>query len=233
VAPCSLRAGTRPTCQPCWSAQRDRATRRRNQHTYDSEWSAQHSISEKLIPRNRRRNTTRCLGRKSAKEPLSLTHLFMTFFVILLSTLISQAPRHRWASPTVSWHSGATQVMVSTLAQCQKFCLFLFLFSKSLVVHNNRAPRTTKVSNPAKLGRTDKHKGKGKQEAIISRRCETFIYLGSLLTQTTTTTLPRTIRRAAGSRRKDIWCQRVWGQARLGPEGVHLILRQVHVVPRP
>jgi hypothetical protein len=55
-------------------------------------------------------------------------------------------------------------------------------FSKSLEVHGDYTPRTTKVLKAATLGRTDEHKEKSEQETIIFVLCETLIHLGSVAT---------------------------------------------------
>jgi hypothetical protein len=90
---------------------------------------------------------------------------------------------------------GLPKLRLKSTSHRQKFCLFSF---KSLDVYNDCTPRTIKVLKAAKLGRTDKHKDKSKQEAIISGLYRTFIHLGSSLHEskrknkddTTTTATP-------------------------------------------
>jgi predicted glycosyltransferase len=55
---------------------------------------------------------------------------------------------------------------------------FRLLF-KSLEVHNNYTPRTTKVLKATTLGRTDKHE-KSEQETIMFGFCKMIIHLSSI-----------------------------------------------------
>jgi hypothetical protein len=57
----------------------------------------------------------------------------------------------------------------------------LLVFPKSLQVHNDYMPRTTKVLKATMLGRTDKRKEKSEKETIMSGLCETFIHQGSVV----------------------------------------------------
>jgi hypothetical protein len=181
VAPRSLRVGTRPTRsrvrtpgvigQP--EGRTDTPTTSKEVH--DPWYRVKRSQETDGMARPNTWNANQLRN----SIPSTLSHVL---FVTLLSMLISQVPRHRRTGLTISRHLRATWVIVSTPAHHQKFHRFPFSFlSKHLEVHSNRTPRIAKVSKATMLDWTNKHKGKGKQEVIASRRCETFIHPGSLL----------------------------------------------------
>jgi hypothetical protein len=69
--------------------------------------------------------------------------------------------------------------MVKTDLTSSKVSLVFF---KSLEVHSDCTPWTTKVLEVVMLRRTDKHNEKCKQETIISGLYKTFIHLGFICT---------------------------------------------------
>jgi hypothetical protein len=85
----------------------------------------------------------------------------MYSFVTQVSMLINQVLRYRRASLAVSWHSGATRIIVSTHRALSKVPS-ISCFFKSLDVRSNRVPRTTKVPKASTLSKTDKREQKGK-----------------------------------------------------------------------
>jgi hypothetical protein len=116
---------------------------------------------------------------EAAKEISTLVSFSYTPLFVFVCILINQVPQHDRASSAVSQYSRATRIimikihLVSTKA--------LLAFPKSLKVHSDYMPRTTKILKAAMLDRTDKHKDKSEQEMTMFGLCETFIHLGSIV----------------------------------------------------
>jgi hypothetical protein len=101
---------------------------------------------------------------RAAKEiPSLVSHLVLNTGVLYPST---------WGYPDYSFsvkiHLASSKVSLN--------------FFKSLEVHNNYTPRTTKGLKFATLSRTDKYKRKSEQKMIIFGFCETFIHSNSIAT---------------------------------------------------
>jgi hypothetical protein len=128
--PHSLRVGTRPTCQPCWSARHSWATRKVSCHTHDSKEIVRPSISSEVILVNQRRGATQHVGHKLFKELLSLTPFFFAFHVphcyFCKYTHCSKVPRYRRTSLVVSLNSGATRIRLASISQSQIFSYVSF-----------------------------------------------------------------------------------------------------------
>jgi hypothetical protein len=109
-----------------------------------------------MIPRSQQCNATQHVGRKSAKELLSLVPFSRVLFC--RHRKYANRPKCYDIDRQAQLYPGTRGLLglwLASILHRQKF--FCFLFSKSWEARNNCTPRITKVLKAAVFKRTNKH----------------------------------------------------------------------------